>query len=89
MSNLLVAFIDGIRRQVTAKRDVYRHDGIGNPIVSVDLYLKTALEACEEIERLGAENAWLRNLVPPKMLATAVKKLNEELKAAEATGGEG
>ena len=42
-----------------------------------------------EIEWLGAENAWLRNLVPPKMLATAVKKLNEELKAAEATGGEG
>ena len=52
MSSLLVAFIDDIRRQVTAKRDVYHHDGIGNPIVSVDLYLKTALEACEEIERL-------------------------------------
>ena len=47
-----------------------------------------ARQAADEIEWLGAENAWLRNLVPPKMLATAAKKLNGELKAAEATGGE-
>jgi hypothetical protein len=47
-----------------------------------------ARQAADEIERLRAENAWLRNLVPPKMLAAAVRRLSEELKAAEATGGD-
>lgn len=34
-----------------------RHDGIGNVIIGLDLYLASALAACNEIERLQAANA--------------------------------
>ena len=29
-----------------------RHDGLGNPVIGVDLYLTAAMKACDEVDRL-------------------------------------
>lgn len=43
---------DVIKSLRHGRTDVYRHDGIGNPVIGVDMYLKTALEAADEIEHM-------------------------------------
>lgn len=50
MEKHLAAIVQTIRQ---AKNNG-RHDGLGEPIIGVDLYQASALNACDEIERLQA-----------------------------------
>ena len=44
--------LDALIRTIRNAKNNGRHDGIGNPIIAVDLYQASALNACNEIESM-------------------------------------